>query len=151
MWIDEKFVYGIAFCLVLLCAVFDIKKRVIPIRILIIGGMLGLGICLGQMYQTKQSAMDFMMTFGCSLLPGSFLLLLGFLTGEKVGYGDGLLLLVVGLFLGFYPCLLILCSSLVLLSLCALILLCLRKVNKSSRLPFVPFLAMGMGVGFFVL
>lgn len=136
----------IIFALLCICSVFDIRKKELPLMILITGFLAALGIetwhvCKG--LETVSGIAE-------SLLPGVFFLLLSFCTREKVGYGDGIMLIILGLFLGFFRCFLILCVGLIFLSGFALILMVFRKVGRNSRLPMVPFLAIGMGVSFFV-
>lgn len=139
-------VMGVGFIIVCVCGILDIRNREIPFKAVVIGGVIGCGSCF---FQISQGSLSFG-EMGLALLPGGFLLFLSLVSGEKVGYGDGLLLAVIGLFSGFYRCMFILCISLLLLSITALVLLVLHKVHRNSRLPFVPFLAAGMGVGFFV-
>ncbi|MBO5210160.1 MAG: prepilin peptidase [Lachnospiraceae bacterium] len=146
MSIEKNIVMGIAFTIVCICAVYDVKKKEIPLQGIVLGSIAGIGIDL---WQITVGNLSFVET-GLAVLPGCFLLLISFLTREKVGYGDGLLLVIIGLFTGFYRCMIILCISLILISISSLALLCMRKVTRNSRLPFVPFMALGMGVGFFV-
>lgn len=146
MQIGNIFMEVILFTLLCICSVFDIRKKEIPLIILIAGILTGVGIELWQMYRGMTDIAE----AGMSLLPGAFFILLSFCTGEKVGYGDGLLLIMSGLFLGFSKCFLVLCISLVLASAFALILLVFRKAGRDSRLPLVPFITVGMGVSFFV-
>ncbi|MBQ6806943.1 MAG: prepilin peptidase [Lachnospiraceae bacterium] len=146
MPIERNIIIGIAFIIVCICAIYDVKKKEIPFVGIILGGFMGVAINLWQIAGGYLSFVE----IGLAVLPGCFFLLVGFVTGQKVGYGDGLLLVVIGLFTGFNRCALILCISLVLLSVSALVLLCIRKVGKNSKIPFVPFLAVGMGVGFWV-
>ena len=142
MPIENNVIMGIA-CI---CAVFDMKKKEIPLAFICLGSMAGVGISLWQITEGYFSFRE----MGLAVLPGCFLLLTSFVSRENVGYGDGLLLIVIGLFTGFYRCMIILCISLLLISVSALALLAVRKVSRNSRLPFMPFLAAGMGVSFFV-
>ncbi len=146
MPIKQNIAIGIAFIIVCICAVNDVKKKEIPLPGIVLGSIVGLGIDL---WQIANGNLSFAET-GLAVLPGCFLLLISFITGESIGYGDGLLLAVIGLFTGFNRCMIILCISLALISISSLALLCMQKVTRNSRLPFVPFLALGMGVGFFV-
>lgn len=146
MRIEENVLTGIAFFLVVISAFFDVRRREIPISVIVVGGILGIAMNLWQIVGGNLSISE----ASASLLPGIFVLLIGLVTREKVGYGDGFLLLVIGLFTGFCHCFLVLCISLLLISFFALILLCMRKAEQNSRLPFVPFLAAGLGVLFFV-
>lgn len=137
---------GIVFAFLLVCAVFDIRERQIP-TVLIAGGFAT--ACGAKAWQIGSGAVTIGEACG-SLLPGILFLLLSFLTREKVGYGDGLLLLVLGLCVGFRSCLIDVCIGLIGASIFALGLLVFRKAQRNSEIPFIPFLVMGMGVGFFV-
>ena len=128
------------------CAVFDIRKREIPIILILIGIVFSSGINLWQIYDKSITIAD----TGTALVVGVFMICVSFCTRERIGYGDGLILIVSGLMLGFYQCFLGLCISLVFSSVYALFLLLTHKASKDSGLPFVPFLTVGMGVSFFV-
>ena len=75
-------------------------------------------------------------------LPGVFLLLITYIT-KAVGYGDGLVLIVLGMVVGLQKAVLLLAIALFLAALCSVLLLVLRRVRKNSRLPFLPFLTVG--------
>ena len=81
-----------------------------------------------------------------SVLPGAAFWLISLLTAEKVGYGDGWILVMIGLFTGLRRCFLILLVGLMAESAVVLILLAVRKISTDREVPFVPFLLMGMGV-----
>lgn len=72
--------------------------------------------------------------------------LLSFCTGEKVGYGDGWTLMMIGLFLGAYRCFLILFAGLLAESAVAAVLFALKKIGRDKEIPFLPFLLLGVGV-----
>lgn len=100
-------------------------------------------VCL-QIYGAMGETGIFMAAF--SLIPGAGFLLLSFFTREKVGYGDGWVLLMIGLFLGAYRCFLVLLAGLLAESVAAIVLLALRKIQRDREIPFSPFLLLGMGV-----
>lgn len=81
-----------------------------------------------------------------SLVPGAVFFALSFVTREKVGYGDGWILLMIGLFLGLLPCFFVLLFGLLLESVVALALLVFKKAKRDKEIPFSPFLLLGMGV-----
>lgn len=146
MQINSIFVQSLVLVLLCICSVFDIRKKELPLLILIAGFSAALGIEIWYIWKGLETFAG----IAESLLPGVFLLLLSFCTREKVGYGDGLMLIILGLFLGFYKCFFILCVGLIFSSVFALILLLFCKAEKNSRLPLVPFLTIGLGVSFFV-
>lgn len=128
------------------CTVFDIRKKEIPIHLILIGLISSFGVIIWQIFEGTVSVIG----VGVSFLPGLFFLLISFITKEKIGYGDGLILIISGLILGFYQCFLGLCISLICSSVFALLLLVLHKVKRDSKLAFMPFLTIGIGVSFFV-
>lgn len=146
MQIGSVFMEAIVFVLLCICSIFDIRKKEIPLLILLAGFLAALGVDIWHIWRGLVSVTE----VAASILPGVFFLLLSFCTGEKIGYGDGLLLIIIGLFLGFGSSFLVVCISLICSSVFALILLVFCKAGRNSRLPFVPFLAIGMGVSFFV-
>lgn len=77
---------------------------------------------------------------------GVCLLLLSMVLMESVGFGDGLVVLVCGIFTGFFKNLMLLMTGFLLTSLAGILLILLKKANKKSRLPFVPFLTMAYGL-----
>ncbi len=136
MWVEI-----VLFLFLAVCAVFDGLYRKVPLAVVWLG--MFLAVCLrlgGVMGKTNLMSMAF------SLMPGAVFFLLSFLTKEKVGYGDGWALLMIGLFLGLYQCFLILLAGLMAQSAAAVVLLVLGKANRNREIPFVPFLLLGMGV-----
>lgn len=78
---------------------------------------------------------------GCIL--GAVFLLAAKLTREAVGYGDGLILIATGAFLGIMNNLLLLTVSLALAALFMVGMLVVNKARKKSEFPFIPFMLGG--------
>ncbi|MDE6213307.1 MAG: prepilin peptidase [Lachnospiraceae bacterium] len=136
MWVEI-----LLFLFLAVCAVFDGLRKQIPLAVVWLGMLTA--ICLrltGIMGEEGVTAALL------SLIPGAGFFLLSFLTREKVGYGDGWVLLMIGLFSGFSRCFLILLIGLLLESMVAVVLLLLKKVKRDKEIPFSPFLLLGMGV-----
>lgn len=136
MWVEFVLLLFLA-----VCAVFDGLYKQIPLIIVWLGMLTA--VCL-QIYGAMGETGIFMAAF--SLIPGAGFLLLSFFTREKVGYGDGWVLLMIGLFLGAYRCFLVLLAGLLAESVAAIVLLALRKIQRDREIPFSPFLLLGMGV-----
>lgn len=82
------------------------------------------------------------------LIPGSAVLLLGFLTKEKIGYGDGLVMLSIGEWLGMIPALTVFSIGIIGCGTVAVIIILFHKLNRKSidlniNIPFVPFILFG--------
>ena len=143
MWVGSEITEKIVLGFLCLCAVFDLKKKEIPLVLVIIGIIGGVGFNVWLISRGMLS----MEEMGISLLPGISFVLVGWGTKDKIGYGDGLVLFITGLFVGFYKCFLGVCIGLIFSAVFAVLLLIMHKAKKDSRIPFIPFLAIGMGVG----
>lgn len=136
MWIELT---GCAFLGI--CALFDCRKKRVPLAVILAGIILAFfcrltGIVRDTVWESMLLA----------VLPGILFLLLAFLTREKVGYGDGWMLIMIGMFVGARKGMLILLVSLVMESIAVIILLACRKITREEEIPFAPFLLLGMGV-----
>lgn len=110
-------------------SVFDIKNRRVPIWILGLGGTVLTAVAL---YKESIHIEG--------MVPGLLLIFIGFAT-KAVGYGDGVVLTLLGIFFGLRQCVLYLGVGLFLIAVCSAALLVLRKVNRGTPMPFLPFLS----------
>lgn len=132
MWIE-----GVICIYLCILGILDFYKREVPILLLEIGGVLlvGLGI-----FQCTGNALGGVEAIA-GILPGLFLILVACLT-KKAGYGDGVVLIQLGVCLGFQKVMLLFCFSMFLISVVCMILLLARKVRKETKMPYLSFLAM---------
>ncbi|MCM1267785.1 MAG: hypothetical protein NC302_07760 [Bacteroidales bacterium] len=136
MWVEIFLFFFLA-----VCAVFDGLQKKIPLAAVWLGMLAAVGLrAAGVMGEVD------LLAVAVSLLPGAAFFLIGFITREKVGYGDGWVLLMIGLFLDLPRCFFILLAGLLIESAAALVLLAFRKIQKDQEIPFCPFLLLGMGV-----
>ena len=108
----------------------SIGKQSVPL--LLLGGMTAVLLHLF----AQEESVFYLMT-GMSV--GIVLLLYSLVTHESIGYGDGCLFVMTGLFLGFWENLVLLLLASVLAGIGAAVLLFFRKKKKKERIPFVPF------------
>ena len=129
------------FILLGICAVCDGIRKEIPLVVVWIG-------IITAFILRVQGAMgeEAWMSGLLSVIPGAAFWLLSYITGERVGYGDGWVLIMIGLFTGLQNCFLILLAGLAVESVAALILLVIGKATGDREIPFAPFLLLGMGV-----
>ena len=113
-------------------SIMDVRSRRVPVWLLLLGGIpcLAAEIC--------REGGGFSIVLGS--LPGLLLLATAFAT-KKAGYGDGIVLLILGVALGYRKSLLLFGVSLFLVSICSLVLLVIRKAGRDTRIPFLPFLS----------
>ncbi len=84
-----------------------------------------------------------LMGFVAALLPGCVFLLLAFVTREQIGYGDGMILTIIGILYPIWRVMVVTGIALLIISVMSIVLLVLKKGNRYTRLPFVPFLFLG--------
>lgn len=114
-------------------SVKDIRTRKISLLPIFIGMALGVLLVIPDGFKGFLGAL-------IGMLPGIFLILFSFLTKEKIGYGDGFILIFAGFLLGIKCAFFILLSGMLCCALLSVIILILKKGNRNTALPFVPFL-----------
>ncbi len=115
------------------CGFEDIKIK--KIRLVVINIFAIVGVIYHLIYE-RLSWLD--MLGGMSI--GLILLLIGYLSKEKIGYGDGLLFMATGIYLGFWNNLILLWLSTTAAGIYGLILMAFKKKKKESEIPLVPFI-----------
>ena len=74
------------------------------------------------------------------ILAGAFFLLISKLTKESFGYGDSILIVIMGAFLGFWSLMSVLFMAFFMAGLFSVIMLLKTKFHKKSKFPFITFL-----------
>lgn len=120
-------------------SVYDVRYRRVPVWMILLGGGTAAGSGIFQCVRLESSPVGFLL----GMIPGMVLLLLALGT-QKVGWADGVVLMFLGSALGFRRCLLAMMCSLVLISVVSVALLILKKANKGTAIPYVPFLTIGL-------
>ena len=120
-------------------AVTDIRKKEVSIR------TAGIAAVLAVVLHIIAEETGFWVWLS-GLIPGILVLLTGRATKEAIGYGDGIAILICGLFLGVRGCMGSVIIGLFLTFPVSLILLIRKKADRKSRIPFLPFLLAGYGI-----
>lgn len=132
------------------CSYTDIKCRRIYKKILILYGLL---ILDGKIYEifaqllTDNHDEVLLKLFGgivLGMLPGLACLFLSRISGEALGYGDSLLILICGSALGLAECIYVLSAAFFLSGIAALLLFFFKRKSRKYEIPFVPFLFLGV-------
>lgn len=121
-----------AWILLILASIFDVLYRKIPFLLIICGALIGVMAIFSE-YPVENELFY-------ALLPGMFLLMIAFLTREKVGYGDGLLILDLGLLEGAGACLEDLLIGLFLVAIFGITVCFFGRKVRDVMVPFAPFL-----------
>lgn len=122
--------------------VFDLKSREIPGRFLFVSAVSAL-LC-NVIWQYQSFAEIF---YG--ILLGESFLVLGWISKESIGYGDGLGMMITGILLGGKRTLLVVTVAFFLSAIYGIGKLLLRKGTASDTMPFYPFLFLAaLGGGF---
>lgn len=133
-----------AIILLTVCGIFDLKWKKIPVWAFVAGGVWAIICfflrCFGEGDFAQSVVWQEIGGAAAAVLPGVIFLILSFLTEKKVGYGDGLLLIILGLMEGMKAVAFTCCMGLFLQSLVAVFLVIFKKANKQTEIPFVPFL-----------
>lgn len=122
------------------CAIRDIRTKRINGYICLMGVLAALFI--REMIIGEESG-----TILIDLIPGAVMYLIAFLSKERIGKGDALSLMFIGAVAGSSTVLMSLFVSLTIAAILSAILLALKKVKKDTKLPFIPFLSIGVIAG----
>ena len=118
---------------------FDIKYKAIPKQFLLLGSVIG--VCYAGYSISHQAS--FIWQYLLSCIPGMIFILTAILT-QKVGLGDGWLLLILGAILKYNYCLTVFVISMFLVSGYSIIQLLIMRKKQQSTIPYVPFLTIAM-------
>lgn len=120
-------------------SVYDWKYYSLPIWLLLSGILGGVG---GLLYGLLWGDTTFVRGL-TALFPGVIALILAYITGEQIGYGDGVLLLAMGGCMGDEGTIVALFGALAASFVVSIVMVVSGKAGRKHRLPFVPFLFMG--------
>lgn len=126
---------GIMLTGLLVLSIFDLRTRKIPVLPVVFLGTAAL------IYRVATGAGCLELIIG--ILPGVFLLLLAYATRESIGYGDGLVIGVLGLFCGAKQAMAVLGMAFVFSAALSILLLAARRAGRKTELPFLPCLWAG--------
>lgn len=114
----------------------DIREKRISVKRVLIGALTAV-IC--QLITRQASGIAIV----GSLIPGIVLLLLSVMTKESIGKGDGIVVMMLGLWIGGWMTFLVVCLAVWAAGIFAIV--CLMR-KKRELIPFAPCLLMGMEV-----
>lgn len=122
------------FVFLLLCTYFDMKEKRIPFYLFFAFGVIGILFLFISQEKEVLPALQ-------GAIVGIGVLFLAKVTREGIGYGDGIILLITGLYLGLRQNALLFLLAILLSSVFALVFWMVKRVDRKTEIPFVPFLA----------
>ena len=142
-------VYGVLFAFLIPIIFIDIDRQIIPDRLTAPGFILGMVLVPAFHFLSWRS-----MVLG-SAVTGVFIWLLGLagktmLKKETLGFGDVKMLVMTGIYLGFPGNLISLFLGAIAAMVLVVIGMLLKKMEFSNRIPFGPFIALGIIVYVYV-
>lgn len=136
-------IWKVVFLGVLSIAAWQDKKELSISRTFLIWS--GIFAVLGRIL-TADRAIS-LLEWGLSLLPGIIFIGLGWLSKWQIGIGDGIIILIMGLWLGIRETVAVLLMGMFLCSIVCGGLLLARKAGRKTKVPFVPFLWVAYLIG----
>lgn len=139
---DKMFFYIITMIILGIAALQDIRTKTIPFWMLAAAGSVAI-------LSSSVDIMDGIIKWYAwipALIPGLSLLLIAYLSKEAIGYGDGLMILLLGPVFGLTRMTAGVCLAFFLSSFFSIALMMLHKAKRKTTFPFIPFLASAMGV-----
>ena len=125
-------VNGVIIVFLIPCAITDLKSKTIPIWWTVV---FGISAMIYQIFWKKQKleAILFSMIIGVTLLVAAKI------SNQRIGYGDGIIFLILGLWIGFWDGISLLFFSLILSSIISVYFIIVRRKGRDYRIQFIPF------------
>lgn len=114
----------------------DIRKRIISRNYILFGGIGGIVAGILSLLKGNRLFSEWLAAF----LPGIIILVAARITKEKIGAGDGWVLVVLANYMNLQELCMLLQTAIILVALFALMLICGGRVSRDYPIPFLPFL-----------
>lgn len=125
-----------------IAAIVDLRTRKIPLQLIV--GMIVIGVArVIDVAVNTRDIKDIIFQILIAMIPGLFMLLISYYTRQSIGYGDGLLVLTMGLYINPEMMISVIMLSMALAGVTALILIVFAKKSKNYEMAFCPFLVLG--------
>ena len=114
-------------------AVADVRKKRLPLLLLLSGGF----FIIAQSFCDRDISVISLAAGG---MTGVLFLFVSMITKEAFGYGDSILILIMGTFLGFWDILYLLMGAFLMAAVFSAVMLIKTRFDRIASFPFVPFL-----------
>ena len=131
----------IVFLFLAIGAIYDLKSKYIPKRYLFIGGICAITYLI--FVSINEKSPESIINAVIGIIPGLVSLFFAFVTKEQIGFGDGWVIFISGIFLGIKKMCGTIFIAFMFLTVVAIILLITHRAKRKSTVPFIPFLLIG--------
>lgn len=115
---------------------WDVKKREVLMWSVVLFGILGGGLVFAAKIEPPLFSI-------CGMLFGMAVIGCAHITGQAIGYGDGLVIGVCGIYLGFLQVFVMVFYALVICSVVSAVMIVMRRCTYKTYVPFLPYLLAG--------
>lgn len=129
--LEMRISFIVVTCMLLINSISDLVRKEICLKLTLTAGIVGV---IFQFIYLRAGLINVLL----SLIPGVILLFLSVITKGKIGAGDGIVVLCIGIWSDLYNALNIVMTGMFLAALGGVVLFFLK--SKVKELPFVPFL-----------
>jgi len=141
LWQDKrgvKMLEVIILVYMIILSFFDLRERRIPIIALFAGVIATFVYIVFTVFCDNSYSESFaQILFGT--IPGILLSTIA-ITTKRAGIADGILLILLGMLTDYRRGIQVLCFSIIIMALFSIILLVLHRIEKNSKLPYIPFI-----------
>ena len=120
----------------IMCSYLDIKYRRIPVSVYLIFMLMSAAVIV------CEGRAD-LGTWMIGMIPGIIMIVISFISHEKIGYGDSISIALMGILYKYEMVLSVCAVGFGIIFLAGLIMMITGKVKLSDRLPLMPFLMAG--------
>lgn len=120
----------------ILCSYLDVKYRRIPVSVYLIFMLISAAVVV------CEGRSDWR-TWMIGMIPGIIMIVISFISHEKIGYGDSVSIALMGILYKYEMVLSVCAVGFGIIFLAGLIMMITGKAKLSDRLPFMPFLMAG--------
>lgn len=124
-----------------ICMIHDLRSKKIPAVWIWLCMLVTIGYRIYGIVTAKSSAIECFL----SILPGIIIIIFSHVS-KQIGIGDGLLIVAIGLYLGWKNMLVVLTLAFLLAAVFSLGYSLMMRNWKNYRIPFVPFLCLALGI-----
>ena len=119
-------------------AAWDLKCKHVPKTYLYIFSVAAVAYLLGDFIYSKD-----ILEILAGIVPGCVGLFFAFISREQIGYGDGIVVLLAGLFLSAKAVITIVFFAFIFVTILSILLLVTHNAGRKSKIPLIPFLLAG--------